>query len=137
MDIQDEKAAAATASPADIVVKNIDDAELETAGYKAAMPRQFSTLSLMALSFDLTGTWLGTGSSIGIALIEASAAGAVWGLLIAGAMTAIVSAGIAELASAYPIAGAQYYWTCECRTRYCLFTRYTSLRVCSASHGFV
>lgn len=30
---------------------------------------------------------------------------------IAALMTAIVSAGMAELASAYPVAGAQYYWS--------------------------
>lgn len=59
MDLQDEKTATTTASPAGVVVKDIDDAELETAGYQRSMPRQFSTLSLMALSFDLTATWMG------------------------------------------------------------------------------
>ena len=89
----------------------LDDLELEAAGYKREMPRQFSILSLGALAFDLTCTWLGTGSSIGIALTEASSAGALWSLPIAGFMTMIVSAGMAELASAYPVAGAQYYWS--------------------------
>ena len=131
MDLQDEKEATAKASPAGVVVKDIDDAELETAGYKRSMPRQFSTLSLMALSFDLMACWLGwcnektyrgfisklttlpgVGSSIGIAIMEASAAGAIWGVVIAAAFSAIISAGLAELASAYPIAGAQYYWAC-------------------------
>ena len=55
----------------------------------------------------------GIGSSLGIALSEASAAGAVWSLVIAAAFTGIISAGLAELASAYPIAGAQYYWACK------------------------
>ncbi|KAL7811921.1 amino acid transporter [Trichoderma gracile] len=89
----------------------IDDLELEAAGYSQQMPRRFSPWSLGALSFTLTCTWLGTGSSIGIGLAEASAAGALWALPIAGVMTLIVSAGMAELASAYPVAGAQYYWT--------------------------
>lgn len=89
----------------------LDDLELEAAGYTQEMPRQFSLWSLGALSFTLTSTWLGTGSSIGIGLAEASAAGALWALPIAGVMTLIVSAGMAELASAYPVAGAQYYWT--------------------------
>lgn len=89
----------------------LDDLELEAAGYTQEMPRQFSIWSLGALSFTLTCTWLGTGSSIGIGLAEASGAGALWALPIAGFMTLIVSAGMAELASAYPVAGAQYYWT--------------------------
>ena len=92
-------------------VERIDDLELEAAGYEQAMPRQFSLRSLGALSFILTCTWLGTGSSIGISLTEASAGGTIWSLPIAGVMTIIVSAGMAELASAYPVAGAQYYWS--------------------------
>jgi choline transport protein len=88
----------------------LDNLELEAAGYTQAMPRRFSIWSLGALSFTLTCTWLGTGSSIGIGITEASA-GALWSLPIAGFMTLIVSAGMAELASAYPVAGAQYYWS--------------------------
>jgi choline transport protein len=90
---------------------NIDDLELEAVGYKREMPRQFSLWSLGALSFTLTCTWLGTGSSIGISLTESSSAGTLWSLPIAGFMTMIVSLGMAELASAYPVAGAQYYWS--------------------------
>jgi choline transport protein len=75
------------------------------------MPRQFSLLSLGALSFTLTCTWLGTGSSIGISLTEASSAGTLWSLPISDILTGIVSLGMAELAAAYPMAGAQYYWS--------------------------
>lgn len=89
----------------------MDDLELEAVGYAPAMPRQFSLLSLVALSFTLTCTWLGTGASIGTGLAEASAAGALWSLLVAGVMTLILSTGMAELASAFPVAGAQYYWS--------------------------
>ncbi|KAI9729270.1 MAG: hypothetical protein M1834_006940 [Cirrosporium novae-zelandiae] len=91
--------------------KTIDDLELETAGYKREMPRQFSTFSLMGLSFALTCTWSGTGSSFGIGLMEGGPAGVIWSLLPAALMTAVLSAGMAELASAYPVAGAQYYWS--------------------------
>lgn len=90
---------------------NLDELELEAAGYQSSMPRQFSLWSLGALSFTLTCTWLGTGSAVGISLTEASSAGTIWSLPIAGAMTFIVSCGMAELASAYPVAGAQYYWS--------------------------
>lgn len=88
-----------------------DDVELEAASHKVVMPRRFSSWSLGALSFTLTCTWLGTGASIGTALAEASAAGALWSLLVAGVMTLIMSTGMAELASAFPVAGAQYYWS--------------------------
>lgn len=93
---------------ASIVV--MDDLELSAGGYKREMPRQFSLWSLGSLAFTLTCTWLGTGSSIGIALTESSSVGVLWTLLIGAVMTMIVAAGMAELASAYPVAGAQYYW---------------------------
>lgn len=90
---------------------DIDDLELEAVGYQRQMPRQFTIFSLMSLSFALSCTWSGTGSSIGLSLTDASFAGTIWSIPIAGAMTAIVTAGMAELASAYPVAGAQYYWS--------------------------
>ena len=48
---------------------------------------------------------------MGISLTEASSAGTIWSLPIAGIMTMVVTLGMAELASAYPAAGAQYYWS--------------------------
>lgn len=87
----------------------LDSLELAAAGYKQEMPRQFSFWSLAALAFDLTCTWLGVGSSLGISLSEASSAGTLWSIIVAGCMTMVLAAGMAELASAYPVAGAQYY----------------------------
>lgn len=39
----------------------IDDVELEAQGYEREMPRQFSLVSLMALSYALLATWNGFG----------------------------------------------------------------------------
>ncbi|VUC21493.1 unnamed protein product [Clonostachys rosea] len=88
-----------------------DESELEAAGYESQMPQRFSLWSLGALSFTMTGTWQGTGSSMGIGLRAASSGGVMWSLLVAGTMTTVVAAGMAELASAYPVSGAQYYWS--------------------------
>lgn len=97
--------------PNSVDLARIDEVELEAAGYVQAMPRQFSMWSLGALSFTLSCSWLGIGSSIGIAIADAGPAGALWAVLVAGVMTLVVSVGMAELASAYPVAGAQYYWS--------------------------
>jgi choline transport protein len=63
---------------------DLNDLEPEAVGYKREMPRHFSILSLGALSLALTCTWLGTGSSVGISLTEASSAGTLLSLPIAG-----------------------------------------------------
>ncbi|KIW11193.1 hypothetical protein PV08_10493 [Exophiala spinifera] len=89
----------------------IDDVELEAQGYEREMPRQFSLFSLMALSYALLATWNGFGSAMGIGLNEAGAAGTIYSLIIAAVLTGTIAVGMAELASAYPTAGAQYYWS--------------------------
>lgn len=90
---------------------DIDDLELEAQGYTRAMPRRFSMLSLLSMSYALLATWNGFGSAFGTGFIEASSAGSIWTLALAAAMTGVTGIGMAELASSYPVAGAQYYWS--------------------------
>jgi choline transport protein len=90
---------------------DIDDLELKAQGYDRAMPRRFSLLSLISMSYALLATWNGFGSAFGTGFTEASSAGSIWTLTIAGLMTAVTGIGMAELSSAYPVAGAQYYWS--------------------------
>ena len=90
---------------------DIDDLELQAQGYTRAMPRRFSLLSLISLSYALLATWNGFGSAFGTGFIEASSAGSIWTLTIAAVMTGVTGIGMAELSSAYPVAGAQYYWS--------------------------
>lgn len=90
---------------------DIDDLELKAQGYDRAMPRRFNLLSLISMSYALLATWNGFGSAFGTGFTEASSAGSIWTLTIAGLMTAVTGIGMAELASAYPVAGAQYYWS--------------------------
>ncbi|OCT51319.1 Choline transport protein [Cladophialophora carrionii] len=90
---------------------DIDDLELKAQGYDRAMPRRFNLLSLISMSYALLATWNGFGSAFGTGFTEASSAGSIWTLTIAALMTAVTGIGMAELASAYPVAGAQYYWS--------------------------
>jgi choline transport protein len=102
-----------------------DGSKLEVAGVQREMPRRFSIWSLAALAFTLTSTWQGTASSIGAGLMAAGQGGMIWALTIAGLMTTVVAAGMAELASAYPVSGAQYYWSfMVARDDYKAFTSY-------------
>lgn len=91
--------------------RNADDRELESQGYTPALARRFSVGSLLSLCFALTATWNGFGAAIGASLATSSSAGTIWTLVIAAIMNFVVSLGMAELASAYPNSGAQYYWS--------------------------
>lgn len=79
--------------------------------YSEIMPKRFSVVSLMSMSFALLATWNGFGSALGTSLADASTSGSIWSLLIAAFMMTVVALGMAELSSAYPIAGAQYCWS--------------------------
>ncbi|CAH0027194.1 unnamed protein product [Clonostachys rhizophaga] len=87
-----------------------DDAQLGASGYKREMPRQFSLVSLLALSYALICTWNGFASAIGGGLSQGSSSGTIFMLLPAATMILVVSLGMAELTSAFPVAGGQYYW---------------------------
>jgi choline transport protein len=65
----------------------------------------------MSLSYALLATWNGFSGAFGTGFTEASTAGSIWTLFIAAATTAVTALGMAELSSAYPVAGAQYYWS--------------------------
>lgn len=88
-----------------------DDRELEAQRYIHTMPRRFYLWSLLSLGFTLTATWNAVGITIGTSLAESSSSGAVLTLVIAALMNLTVALGMAELASAYPNSGAQYYWS--------------------------
>lgn len=50
--------------PDEEATADLDDAELEASGYHREMPRQFSMLSLLALTYALLCTWNGFGRSV-------------------------------------------------------------------------
>ncbi|KAI9036782.1 amino acid permease [Aspergillus affinis] len=87
-----------------------DDAELEASGYTREMPRQFSMFSLLALAYALICTWNGFASALGNGLRQGSSSGSIFMLIPAASVIAIISLGMAELTSAFPVAGGQYYW---------------------------
>ncbi|KEF60470.1 uncharacterized protein A1O9_02031 [Exophiala aquamarina CBS 119918] len=87
-----------------------DGFDRQIAAEGQGMSKRFSLLSLGAVSFSITCTWVGAGASVGIGLTQSSAA-TLWSLPIAGVMTLVLSLGMAELSSAYPLAGAGYLWS--------------------------
>jgi choline transport protein len=55
------------------------------------MPRQFSTLSTLAIAFLLTSSWIGYGATFPYPLAAGGGPGVFWGLLIAAFACSVIS----------------------------------------------
>lgn len=104
------KADSVDAEISPIISQDVDDLQLQAQGHTAALPRQFSMLSMVAFSFSIMNSWTGIISLLPTNLTFGGPAAAFW-IPIASAVTCgIISTGLAELASAFPSAGGQYQY---------------------------
>lgn len=104
--IMDEKSEAPTAA-------SFEDLPAEKSSAAHAPPEQlekrYSLLSVIALAFTTTNSWVAFASGVAVPLACGRGPGIIYGLIAAGVVMAIIGAGFAELASAFPSAGGQYH----------------------------
>lgn len=77
-------------------------------GHEEAMPRNFSLFSLLSLGFSITNSWIGYTGSFGVCLAAGAGPTVVYALIAATVACSIITAGLAELSSAFPSSGGQY-----------------------------
>lgn len=70
---------------------------------------RYSPLSVIALAFTTTHSWVAFASGVAVPLSCGSGPGIIYGLIAGGVIMGIIGLGFAELASAYPSAGGQYH----------------------------
>lgn len=116
-------------SPPDSILgkKDVDGDALNLAqmGYAQDLRRTFSIWSVLSVGFSLTNSWF----AISAALITGIKSGGplllVYGIITVALMSTCVGVSLAELASAFPNAGGQYFWTNELAPRkYANFASY-------------
>ncbi|OQE10388.1 hypothetical protein PENVUL_c004G00297 [Penicillium vulpinum] len=74
------------------------------------LPRQFSLFSTLAFGFSMTNSWLGYSATFITPLLLGGSPTVFFGLLAASVACCFITAGLAELASAYPSSGGQYHF---------------------------
>lgn len=84
---------------------NYDELQLQAQGHHQDMPRRFSLWSMFAIAFTITSSWVGFSTSVGISLLYGGSAAVVYGQIVGALSCAIITLGLAELASAYPSSG--------------------------------
>ncbi|OAG41368.1 hypothetical protein AYO21_04310 [Fonsecaea monophora] len=79
-------------------------------GHEEAMPRNFGFWSTLSLAFVITNSWVGYSTTFGVCLVTGNGPTVIFGLLVATIVCSIITAGLAELASAFPSSGGQYHF---------------------------
>lgn len=75
------------------------------------LKRNLSMLGIVAVSFDLTNSWIGIATSLAIAIALGGTVTLLYGVILVSVMFLANGATLAELASVYPTAGGQYHFT--------------------------
>ncbi|KAF2431563.1 GABA permease [Tothia fuscella] len=87
-----------------------DDALLEQLGYQQEFHRTFGLIGMIGFSFSIVTSWTALG---GVLIIGVSSGGPpvmIWSWLGICVVTLAVAYSMAEMCSAYPVAGGQYSW---------------------------
>src|SRR3982751_2618415 len=87
-----------------------DVARLAQLGYQQELRRKLSGFSNFAVSFSIISILAGAITSYGIAMNAGGPLSITLGWLFVGGMVTLVALSMAEVCSAYPPAGALYWW---------------------------
>jgi amino acid permease (GABA permease) len=91
-------------------VPSTDEERLAQLGYQQELHRRLSGFSNFAVSFSIISILAGAITSYGIAMTAGGPVAIVFGWVFVGIMVTFVALAMAEVCSAYPTAGALYWW---------------------------
>ncbi|KAG5417008.1 hypothetical protein I9W82_004641 [Candida metapsilosis] len=86
-------------------------------GYAPELRRNFSIISLVGVGFGITNSWAGISGSLVTGIASGGPMMIVYGLLIVCFFSLCICVTLGEMASAYPNASGQIYWTMKLAPR--------------------
>ncbi|KAG0641379.1 amino acid permease-domain-containing protein [Tuber brumale] len=87
-----------------------DAVKLAKMGYTQDLERNFSKWSLLGVSFALTNSWFGISASLVTGINSGGPVVTVYGIILIALINGCAGISLAELVSAMPNSGGQYYW---------------------------
>lgn len=94
-------------------------------GHVQELRRNFSLFSVLGISFSLANSWFGISTALVAGINSGGPVQLIYGTIVVSIVCACIGASLAELASAMPDAGGQYYWTSQLAApRYARFASY-------------
>ncbi|EAU32129.1 predicted protein [Aspergillus terreus NIH2624] len=82
-----------------------------TGNLEMPMKRKFSILSIIAVGYNITNSWVAIAASFAIAIKSGGAVSLLYGIIAVTVAMLCTGLTLAELASVYPTAGGQYHFT--------------------------
>ncbi|KAL8889617.1 MAG: hypothetical protein Q9215_003125 [Flavoplaca cf. flavocitrina] len=102
-----------------------DAQRLMAMGYSIDLSRNYSVLSVLGVGFSLTNSWFGISAGLITGINSGGPVLIVYGIILITLVSTCVAISLAELTSAYPNAGGQYFWANELAPqRYANFASY-------------
>ncbi|KAF2114091.1 GABA permease [Lophiotrema nucula] len=93
-----------------IVASDSDDAVLEQLGYTQEFKRSFGLLGMVGFSFSIVTCWTALSGVLIIGVESGGPPIMIWGWVAVCICALAVAYSMAEMCSAYPVAGGQYSW---------------------------
>ncbi|KAL8949992.1 MAG: hypothetical protein Q9222_003935 [Ikaeria aurantiellina] len=87
-----------------------EDAVLEKLGYQQELKRSFGLLGMIGFSFSIVTSWTALGSVLIIGVQSGGPPVMIWSWIGISIFALAVAYSMAEICSAYPVAGGQYSW---------------------------
>lgn len=87
-----------------------EDAVLEKLGYQQELKRSFGLLGMIGFSFSIVTSWTALGGVLIVGVESGGPPVMIYSWIGISVVTLAVAYSMAEMCSAYPVAGGQYSW---------------------------
>jgi choline transport protein len=110
-------------------------------GYSVQVKRDLNVFQLTGTAFSITASWIGVTGGFAAGVLVGGSVVLIWGLNIITVVNVAISVSLAELISAMPNSGGQYYWVMRlapprCARFFVYATGMLNLMGGSVCHGF-
>ncbi|GMM37658.1 Hnm1 protein [Saccharomycopsis crataegensis] len=100
-------------SPTPRELTNTDD----LTSFEPVLKKNFGLRAILGTAFSLTNSWFGISASLSTGISSGGPLIIVYGIIVIAVVSTCIGITLSELASAYPNAGGQFYWTVKLAPR--------------------